>query len=150
VDKAWQRYLEAASGLTDMTQQRAERVVKTLVKQGELAAERAEKAVDDLLKRSEQNRKVMSALVRNETEKAVARLGLARQRDLDRLERQIAQLEQKVAAAGQAAKKASASTAKKSSARKSSAKKSSAKKSSAKKSSAKKSSAKKSTSGSDS
>jgi hypothetical protein len=64
VNKAWQRYLEAASGLTETTQHRAEQVVKSLVRQGELAAERAEKAVDDLLKRSEQNRKAFSAIVR--------------------------------------------------------------------------------------
>jgi polyhydroxyalkanoate synthesis regulator phasin len=127
VNKAWQRYIEAASGLTDMTQQRAERVVKSLVKQGEVAAERAEKAVDELLSRSEQNRKAFSGVVRSETEKAIGRLGVARQRDLDRLERRIAQLEQR--AAGGSAKK-SAKKARKSSAKKTTAKKTTAKKSS--------------------
>ena len=129
MNKAWQRYLEAAGGLTDMTQQRAESLVKTLVKQGELAAERAERAVDDLLSRSEQNRKAISALVRNETERTVGRLGLVRQRELERLERRIEQLEQQVArGAGPRApaKKAGKKTAKKSS-KKSAAKKASKK-----------------------
>ena len=112
MNRAWQRYLDAASGLSHMTQQRAERVVKALVKQGEVAAERAEKAVDELLKRSEQNREAIAALVRNETEKAVGRLGLARQRDVERLERKIAQLERQ--ATGAPAKKATKKAAKKS------------------------------------
>jgi polyhydroxyalkanoate synthesis regulator phasin len=111
VNKAWQRYLDAASGLTHMTQQRAERVIKNLVKQGEVAAERAEKAVDELLKRSEQNRDAIAAIVRNETEKAVGRLGLARQRDVERLERKIAQLERQ--ATSGPAKKTTRKTAKK-------------------------------------
>jgi polyhydroxyalkanoate synthesis regulator phasin len=115
VNKAWQRYLDAATDVSIVTRQRAEQVVKALVKQGEVAAERAEKAVDELLKRSEQNRKVMGALVRSETEKAVGRLGLARQADIDRLERKIAQLERQGGAAKKTAKKA----AKKKSAKKS-------------------------------
>lgn len=136
MNKAWQRYLEAASGLTDTTQQGAERVVKTLVKQGEVAAERAEKAVDDLLKRSEQNRKAFSAVVRTETEKAIGRLGVVRQRDLDRLERRVAQLEQRVGsgASGQGAKQAGAKKSAKKAAKKSTAKKAAAKRSTAKKS----------------
>jgi polyhydroxyalkanoate synthesis regulator phasin len=131
VNKSWQRYLDAASGFTAMTQQRAERVVKALVKQGEVAAERAERAVDELLRRSETNRKALASLVRSETERAVGRLGLARQQDVDRLQPKIAQLEQRTTATAQrAGKKSTAKRAKKSTAKKSSAKKSSAKKSS--------------------
>lgn len=113
---AWQRYVEAASGIGNVTQKRAEQAVKALVKQGELAAERAEKAVDDLLKRSEDNRKALTNLVRAETEKAVGRLGVARQRDIERLERKVAKLEKEVSGrSGTGAKKASG---KKSSAKK--------------------------------
>jgi polyhydroxyalkanoate synthesis regulator phasin len=121
VNKAWQRYLEAASGLTETTQHRAEQVVKSLVRQGELAAERAEKAVDDLLKRSEQNRKAFSAIVRSETEKAVGRLGLARQADLDRLERKLDRIERDLRA-GTAKKAAKKKKASKSSAKKTASK----------------------------
>ena len=136
MNKAWQRYLEMATGATNVTQRRAEQVVKSLVKQGELAAERAEKAVDDLLQRSEENRKAVASIVRSETERAVGRLGLARQRDIDRLERKVERLEAKVA--GGAAKK----TAKRAQKSSTSAKKSSAKKSTAKKTTGKKSAAK--------
>jgi polyhydroxyalkanoate synthesis regulator phasin len=117
VDKAWQRYLDLASGLTQVTRNRAEQVIRALVKQGEIAAERTEKAVDELLRRSELNRKALAAVVRSETERAVARLGLARQADVNRLERKVEQVEQPESAgtrARQAPRPATKKAAKKS------------------------------------
>lgn len=126
----WQRYVDAAGSLTQTTRKRAESIVRGLVKQGEIASDRAEKAVDDLLNRSEENRRAVVSIVRTETERAVARLGLARQADVDRLAQRVERLEQHTGV-------------KKSSGKKSASKKSSAKKSSAKKSAGKKSAAKK-------
>lgn len=131
---AWDRYLQAASGLTEVTRKKAEQVVRTLVRQGEIAAERAEKTIDELLKRSEQNRKAIGSLVRAETERTVARLGLARQRDVERLERRLAEVEKKAGGAAKAASKAAKKTSKKAAARKKAAgKKTAAKKTAAKK-----------------
>ncbi|HVL98392.1 MAG TPA: hypothetical protein VM324_03785 [Egibacteraceae bacterium] len=93
MDKDWQKYIDLASGLRDATQKRAEQVVRGLVKQGEIAAERAEKAVDELLTKSEANRKAMSRVVSAEVEKAVERLGLVRRKDLRTLERRLDSLE---------------------------------------------------------
>jgi polyhydroxyalkanoate synthesis regulator phasin len=140
VNRAWERYLDTATSLTEVTRKRAEQVVRNLVKQGEIAAERAERAVDELLKRTETNRKAVAALVKKETERAVAGLGLARQRDVERLERKVERIDGP--SDRPSAKK---STAKKSTAKKSTAKKSTAKKSTAKKSTAKKGPAKKTT-----
>lgn len=95
---AWQRYLDLATGLTDVTRKGAEAVVRALVKQGEVAADRAERAVDELLQRSEANRKVVAALVRAETERAVGRLGLASQAEVDRLREEVAALRAQVRA----------------------------------------------------
>lgn len=118
VDTAWQRYLEIASGLTNVTRKKAEAAVKGLVKRGEIAAERTEKAVDDLLTRSEQNRKVLSDLVSQETERNVKRLGLATKKDLERLERKVDRL-----ASGATPQKSAKKSAKKGSSAKKSAKK---------------------------
>lgn len=141
MDKAWQKYAEMAVGLTDLTRQRAEQVVRSLVKQGEVAADLTEKTVDELLRRSEQNRRALTTLVRSETEKAVGRLGLAPRKEVERLENQVRRLERQLADARGGGSSASTGTpAKKTSA----AKKSSAtKKSSAakKNSAARKSSA---------
>lgn len=140
MDKDWQKYWGMASGLVEATQKRAEPVVRAMVKQGEIAAEKAEKAIDELLKASQSNRKALSALVRAETEKAVDRLGLVHRRELRRLERKVETLERRVGASASGAKKSAAKkTAKKSSA----AKRSAAKKTSAAKTSAAKGAAKK-------
>lgn len=111
MDKGWRRYLEAAGGATEIPRKRAEQLVKTLVKQGEVAADKAEKAVEDLVKRSEGNRKAIASLARTETERAVGRLGLARQKDVEKLQAKIDKLEAQLAAAQSAAKPASAAKA---------------------------------------
>jgi polyhydroxyalkanoate synthesis regulator phasin len=110
VNDTWQKYVDMASGLTQVTRQRAEQVVRSLVKQGELAADSVEKNVEELLRRSEDNRKAVMALVRSETERAVSRLGLARKRDIDRLQNKVERLEAKVSGgpAKKAAKKSAA------------------------------------------
>lgn len=74
-------------------------VVRTLVRQGEVAAERAEHLVDELLGRSEAGRDALAAVVRGETERVVAGLGLARQADLDELRRRVGDLEARRSAA---------------------------------------------------
>lgn len=141
MEKDWQKkYWGMASGLVEATQKRAEPVVRAMVKQGEIAAEKAEKAVDELLKASQSNRQALSALVRSETERAVERLGLVRRSDLRRLERKIEKLERQVGSSSSGARKStSKKTAKKSSAAKRSAGKKTAKKSAGKKSAGKKS-----------
>lgn len=135
VTSAWQRYVDAAGSLTQTTRKRAESIVRNLVKQGEIASDRAEKAVEDLLNRSEENRKAVASIVRTETERAVGRLGLARQSQVDRLAERVDKLEQQTGVGKKTQKK---SAGKKSAGKKSAGKKGAAKKSSAKKSSAKK------------
>jgi len=87
-----QRYAEAASVLGDLTRRGAESLVRTLVRRGEVAADAAESLVDDLLARSDRNRRWLAAQVAAETERTVARLGLARQRDVDRTDARAAAL----------------------------------------------------------
>lgn len=132
MNKAWQKYLDMASGLTNVTRKRAEQVVRSLVKQGEIATDRTEKAVDELLSRSESNRKAVASIVRSETERAVSRLGLARQKDVEKLERKIDKLERQGGTGGSAAKKSSKKSTKKA-AKKSSAAKRAARSTAAKK-----------------
>jgi hypothetical protein len=55
-----------------VTRRRAEQIVRSLVKQGEIAAENMERAVEDLLARSEENRKAVTSLVKSESERAVS------------------------------------------------------------------------------
>jgi len=93
VDTAWQRYVDRAAELAQVTQQRGEQVMRHLVRRGEVEASKGEKAVEDLLARVDENRKAISGAVRRELEEALRRLGLARQSDIAQLQAKIARLE---------------------------------------------------------
>ncbi|CAN5646224.1 hypothetical protein BH20ACT2_BH20ACT2_19830 [soil metagenome] len=135
----FQRYLDAGMHFTQMTQKRAEAIVKDLVKAGEVQTEQAQTAVADLVDRSRRNSEKLLDQVRTEVRTQVGNLGLATRADIERIERQLRSL------AGSAAKKSAAkkAPAKKSAAKKAPAKKSAAKKAPAKQAAAKKSAAKK-------
>ncbi|WP_211262471.1 phasin family protein [Nitriliruptor alkaliphilus] len=154
MNKALQRYLDAASGITNLTTNKAEQVVKGLVRSGEAAGDQAESMVKDLLERQQRNREAVVALVKSETTRAVRAMGLATGNEVERLQKQVADLkreltrvEREAAAAERAAKQATAkkTTGKKSTAKKATAKKATAKKATAKKATAKKATAKKAT-----
>jgi hypothetical protein len=161
-------YLQLASGLTDVTRERARAAARSLVAQSEAGVGgmlpdqlRAQvgSVAEDLVATSRANRDLLMGLVRAEVERSVTRLGLvsaeelkaaaARARTLDRrveeLERALQAAEGRAAGRTSRASTATKSTATKSTAKKSTATKSTAKKSTAKKSTAKKSTAKKST-----
>ena len=122
------RLLDAGVQFTEMTQSRAEAIVKDLVKAGEVQSEQAQKFVDDLVERSRKNTDKLIEAVRQEVQTQIANLGLATQDD-------IARIEKKLAAVGKPAKKAAA---KKKPANKKPAKKTTAAKRSPAKKSAKK------------
>jgi hypothetical protein len=133
------RYLDAGMAFTQMTQARAEEIVKDLVSAGEAQAERAEELVSELVERSKRNTDRLLELVRQEVLDQLVALGLLSDEDRARV--------QAGGAPAATAAKASPATnagAKKAAAKKSSAKKkAAAKKSSTKKAAAKKSSTKK-------
>jgi BMFP domain-containing protein YqiC len=133
-------YLQLASGLTDVTRERARAAARSVVAQGgqgvdavvpEQVKAQVSTLTEDLLAASKANRDLLMHLVRGEVERQVARLGLvsraeldAERRRADRLEAKVRELEMKVPAAKRTATKKSA--AKKSAATKATAKKAAA------------------------
>jgi polyhydroxyalkanoate synthesis regulator phasin len=152
MNSAVHKYLEAATGITNLTKAKAEQLAKQLVKQGEVATDNVGDLVEELLEKQKQNREALVSIVKTETQRAVRAMGVATSSEVERLQKQVADLKRELARAQAAAparkapaKKAPAKkTAAKSAAKKSAAKKASAKKSAAKKSAAKKAPAKKS------
>lgn len=141
-------YLQLASGLTDVTRERALAAARALAAQGEAGVEavvpesvrtQVSALADDLVATSKANRDLLVSLVRVEVERSVARLGLTPGQ-------QTARPTAKKAAKKTAKKAAKKSTAKKA-AKRSTAKRTAKKtaKRSTRKSTAKKSTAKKST-----
>jgi polyhydroxyalkanoate synthesis regulator phasin len=117
----FRRYLEAGMEFTQLTQRRAEALVRDLVKSGEVQAEQAQAMVAELVERSRKNSDRLLEQVRAEIRKQFKALGVATKDDIARLERRI----NDVKAAGTSTRKA---TARKTTAKKTTAKKTTAKK----------------------
>ncbi|MFN2586529.1 MAG: phasin family protein [Actinomycetota bacterium] len=81
------------SGVAELTRSRAEQMVKDLVKAGDIRREQAQTAVKDMLEMARANRRELLGLVRAEIQDQIANLGVANHRDVERLERRVARLE---------------------------------------------------------
>jgi polyhydroxyalkanoate synthesis regulator phasin len=97
VDTGIQRYLEAVSGVTALTRTSAERVVRQLVRQGEVASDQVGDTVQDLLDRSRRNREVLGMLVTAEVQRVVRSMGLATSDEVLALRKQVADLKRELA-----------------------------------------------------
>ena len=140
------KYLDAGVSFTNMTQAKAEALVKELVKAGEVQTEQAQTMVFELLERSRKNTEALIDQIRKEISASAESLGLATIADLTRLENLIAAITPGSGPAKKAAAEKAPATkapAKKAPAKKTAAKKAPAKKAAAKKAPAKKTAAKK-------
>ncbi len=72
----WKRYLDAGMELTNLTRDRAEKIVKEFVKAGEVQREHAQARVDDLLDRSRKASSALADTVRVEVTRQLTELGL--------------------------------------------------------------------------
>lgn len=140
-------YLQLATGLTDVTRERARAAARSVVTQGGAGVEavvpgqvksQVSALTDDLLAASKANRDLLLHLVRGEVERSVARLGLVSKADLDAERRRADRLEAKVRELETKVPPAKRSAAKKSAAKKSAATTSAATKPATKKSAARK------------
>ena len=112
----WKRYLDAGMELTNLTRDRAEKIVKEFVKAGEVQREHAQARVDDLLERSRKASSALADTVRVEVTRQLTELGLINAKPV----KQAASTAKKATGT---AKKASASAKKTAGAAKSTAKK---------------------------
>jgi len=143
-------YVQLANGLTEVTRQRAQAAAKALLQQ--TGAEtlttglstKVSDLADEIVATSKSNRQLLQAIVTNEVEGAVARLGFVRAEEVAALTRRVQTLEKDLADAqsggsvGDIAEPAHKAPAKKVAAKKAAAKKGAAKKTAAKKAAAKK------------
>ncbi len=129
---ALKSYLALASGVTEVTRQRAVAAAKAMVAQGEATAEQVSTLAEDLLQQTRQNREAVVALVSFEVDRALGRVGLASADEVTALTERVRALERQLGSSGStaAAKKAPATQApaRKAPARKAPAKKAPAKK----------------------
>ena len=134
---ALKSYLALASGLTDVSRQRAVAAAKALVSQGEATAEQVTTLAEDLLAQSRSNREAVSALIKYELDRTLGRVGLASNDEVGELSKRIRELEAQIRTLQQGS--GTSSAAKKAPAKKAPAKKAPPKKAPAKRPAAKKS-----------
>ena len=86
------RYLDAGVAFTQLTQAKAEEIVRDLVRAGEVQTDDARKRVEELVERSRQSTEGIVALVRSEVQTQVSKLGLVPKSELDAVKRELSQL----------------------------------------------------------
>src|SRR3954470_17280419 len=102
-------YMQLANGLTEVTKQRAQQAAKALLQQTGADAltagvtTKVSDLADEIVATSKSNRQLLQAIVTNEVEGAVARLGFVRSEEVDALPRRVATLEDELAYARQQA-----------------------------------------------
>ncbi|MFG1820730.1 polyhydroxyalkanoate synthesis protein PhaF [Kribbella sp. NPDC049174] len=102
-------YVQLASGLTEVTRQRAEAAAKALLQQtgaDKLTTGLSTKVsdlADEIVATSKSNRHLLQAIVTNEVEGAVSRLGFVRSEEVAALTRRVQTLESELAEARSAA-----------------------------------------------
>ncbi|GAC1319624.1 MAG: hypothetical protein NVSMB12_18940 [Acidimicrobiales bacterium] len=81
----FRRSLDAGVAFTQLTRKRAEKIVRELVKNGEVSRDQATARVEEMLERSRQNSEAILAIVRKEIDDRVAALNLVTRDDLTNL-----------------------------------------------------------------
>ena len=109
-------YVQLASGLTEVTRQRAQAAAKALLQQTGAdtlttgLTSKVSELTDEIVATSKSNRQLLQAIVSNEVEGAVARLGFVRSEEVAALTRRVQTLEGELAEARAGAAPAAAAS----------------------------------------
>jgi polyhydroxyalkanoate synthesis regulator phasin len=144
-NEVFRRYLDLGAAFTHVTRERAEELMRELVRLGDLQREQAQGWVDDVLDRSRKNTEALLDLIREEVARQLSSMSLVTRDDVSRLVTRLTPTPARKGAAKKATKKATTKKAPAARAKKAPAKKAPAKKSTAKRTSAAKKTAKKTT-----
>src|SRR5215207_3214377 len=98
-----EQYLQALASLSDLTRAQAERAAALLAKQGEVQSAQVGRVAEDLLRRTQKNREIMSRLVQREVKRQLGVLGMATRDEVARLQQRVRALEQELERATKAA-----------------------------------------------
>jgi polyhydroxyalkanoate synthesis regulator phasin len=105
---AREQYLQALASLSDLTRTQAERVASLLAKQGEVQSAQVNRVAEDLMRRTQKNREIMTRLVQREVKRQLGVLGMASRDEVARLQQRVRALEQELERSSKAAPAAQA------------------------------------------
>jgi polyhydroxyalkanoate synthesis regulator phasin len=97
-----EQYLQTLASLSDLTRAQAERVAGLLAKQGEVQSAQVGRVAEDLMRRTQKNREILTRLVQREVKRQLGILGMATRDEVARLQQRVRALEQAVERASQA------------------------------------------------
>jgi polyhydroxyalkanoate synthesis regulator phasin len=103
VPSAREQYLQALVSLSDLTRTQAERVAALLAKQGEVQSAQVNRVTEDLMRRTQKNREILTRLVQREVKRQLGILGMASRDEVARLQQRVRALEQEVERSAKAA-----------------------------------------------
>jgi polyhydroxyalkanoate synthesis regulator phasin len=93
--------MQALASLSDLTRAQAERVAGLLAKQGEVQSAQVGRVAEDLMRRTQKNREIMTRLVQREVKRQLGVLGMATRDEVARLQQRVRALEHAVGRASQ-------------------------------------------------
>ena len=96
-----EQYLQALASLSDLTRAQAERVAALLAKQGEVQSAQVGRVAEDMVRRTQKNREILTRLVQREVKRQLGVLGMATRDEVARLQQRVRALEQEVERASQ-------------------------------------------------
>jgi polyhydroxyalkanoate synthesis regulator phasin len=96
VPSAGEQYLQALASLSDLTRTQAERVASLLAKQGEVQSAQVNRVTEDLMRRTQKNREILTRMVQREVKRQLGVLGMASRDEVARLQQRVRALEQEV------------------------------------------------------
>jgi polyhydroxyalkanoate synthesis regulator phasin len=91
-----EQYLQALASLSELTRSQAERVAGLLAKQGEVQSAQVGRVADDMMRRTQKNREILTRLVQREVKRQLGLLGMATRDEVARLQQRVRALEQEV------------------------------------------------------
>jgi polyhydroxyalkanoate synthesis regulator phasin len=91
-----EQYLQALASLSDLTRTQAERVAALLAKQGEVQSAQVGRVAEDLMRRTQKNREILTRMVQREVKRQLGVLGMASRDEVARLQQRVRALEQEL------------------------------------------------------
>ncbi|MFI5845679.1 hypothetical protein ACIA8K_38840 [Catenuloplanes sp. NPDC051500] len=91
--EAWRAYLDLALGLTESSRKQATKTAMKLVGKGGATAAQLQALVEETLAAGTANRAVVERLVRNEVDRALGVVGLAKSDEVEALRKRVTELE---------------------------------------------------------
>ncbi|MDD3580703.1 MAG: hypothetical protein PHW74_06750 [Desulfobacca sp.] len=96
MEEFWRKTIHFGLGLWDFTKEKVEGLVDEMVKRGEVSQQDRTQAVEEIIEKAQSEQQAVFERLQELVKKIIADLGLARQADLENLEKRLNALEQEM------------------------------------------------------